>query len=106
MEFGAGRSAAPPRVLWSGTESLNGEEAGASWSCPSETLAAAYETFTTAPEIRVGRIGHWRDLTHVNAGLTAPFEVRSLSWRNEAHLDSARLAALMPLHARPARSRW
>jgi dipeptidyl aminopeptidase/acylaminoacyl peptidase len=96
VEFGAGRLAAPPRVLWSGTESLNGEEAGASWSCPSETLAAAYETFTTAPEIRVGRIGHWRDLTHVNAGLTAPFEVRSLSWRNEA-LD-VQGWLLMPLH--------
>ncbi|MHB8476635.1 MAG: alpha/beta hydrolase family protein [Steroidobacteraceae bacterium] len=97
VEFGAGRLAAPPRVLWSGTESLQGKEAGASWSCPSETLAAAYETFTTAPEIRVGRIGHWRDLSHVNAGLTAPFEVRSLGWRNEAFDVQGWL--LMPLHA-------
>ena len=97
VEFGAGHLAAPPRVLWSGTESLHGEEAGGSWSCPSETLAAAYETFTTAPEIRVGRVGHWRDLTHENAGLTAPFEVRSLKWRNEA-LD-VQGWLLMPLHA-------
>jgi dipeptidyl aminopeptidase/acylaminoacyl peptidase len=83
VELGAGHSAATPHVLWKGTEALHGEDAGASWACPSETLAAAYETFNSPPEIRVGRIGHWRDLTHANAGLTAPFEARSLTWRND-----------------------
>ena len=97
VEFGAGHAAASPHILWSGTESLNGKDAGASWSCPSETLATEYETFTAAPEIRVGRMGHWRDLTHVNAGLSAPFEVRSLTWRNEG-LD-VQGWLLMPLHA-------
>ena len=97
VEFGAGHAAASPHILWSGTESLNGKDAGASWSCPSETLAAEYESFTAAPEIRVGRMGHWRDLTHVNTGLSAPFEVRSLTWRNEG-LD-VQGWLLMPLHA-------
>jgi dipeptidyl aminopeptidase/acylaminoacyl peptidase len=84
VELGTGQAVATPQVLWQGTETLHGEQAGASWACPSETLAAAYESFTTAPEIRVGRIGHWRDLTRANAGLTASLEVRSLSWRSEA----------------------
>ena len=97
VEFGAGHAAASPHILWSGTESLNGKDAGASWSCPSETLATEYESFTAAPEIRVGRMGHWRDLTHVNTGLSAPFEVRSLTWRNEG-LD-VQGWLLMPLHA-------
>jgi dipeptidyl aminopeptidase/acylaminoacyl peptidase len=97
VELGAGHSAATPHVLWRGTETLHGEDAGASWTCPSETLAAAYETFTTPPEIRVGRIGHWRDLTHVNAGLTAPFEARSLTWRNEGFDVQGWL--LLPQHA-------
>ena len=97
VELGAGHSAAAPRVLWSGSETLHGEDAGASWSCPSETLAAAHESFTSPPEIRVGRIGHWRDLTHVNAGLNAPFEVRSLTWRSEAFDVQGWL--LLPPHA-------
>ena len=84
-------------MLWSGHETLQGEDAGASWACPSETLAAAYESFTTPPEIRVGRLAHWRDLTHVNAGMTAPFKVRSLTWRNEGFDVQGWL--LLPEHA-------
>jgi len=83
VELGTGRSVARPRILWSGAETWHGKDAGASWACPSEALAAAHESFTTPPEIRVGRIGHWRDLTQANAGLSASVEVRSLSWRNE-----------------------
>jgi dipeptidyl aminopeptidase/acylaminoacyl peptidase len=83
VELGTGRSVARPRILWSGAETWHGNDAGASWACPSEALAAAHESFTTPPEIRVGRIGHWRDLTQANAGLSASVEVRGLSWRNE-----------------------
>jgi dipeptidyl aminopeptidase/acylaminoacyl peptidase len=97
VELGTGLAAATPHILWSGTETLHGEDAGASWACPSEALATAYETFTTAPEIRVGRVGHWRDLTHANAGLSAPLEVRSLTWRSEESNVQGWL--LLPLEA-------
>jgi dipeptidyl aminopeptidase/acylaminoacyl peptidase len=60
-------------------------------------LAVAYETYIQPPEIRVGRLGKWRDLTHVNAGMTAPFEARSLVWRNEGFDVQGWL--LLPLHA-------
>jgi dipeptidyl aminopeptidase/acylaminoacyl peptidase len=84
VEFGAAQSAAAPRVLWDGKETLDGKEAGASWGCPSDTLAAAHESFTSPPEIRVGRINHWRDLTQLNAHVSAPpLTVQSLTWRNE-----------------------
>jgi dipeptidyl aminopeptidase/acylaminoacyl peptidase len=83
VDLGTGLSATTPKILWSGTETLHGTGAGASWACPSDTAATAYETFTTPPEIRVGRLGHWHDLTHVNAGLTASLEVRSLSWHSD-----------------------
>ena len=97
VELGTGRSTATPRVLWSGTETLHGEYAGASWACPSETLATAYETYTQPPEIRVGRLGKWHDLTHANAGMTAPLEARSLVWHNEGFDVQGWL--LLPLHA-------
>jgi dipeptidyl aminopeptidase/acylaminoacyl peptidase len=83
VEFAASRAPVAPHVLWTGAETLDGKEAGGSWACPSDTVATAHESFTNAPEIRVGRINHWRDLTQVNAGATATFTVQSLTWRNE-----------------------
>ncbi|MEJ0006456.1 MAG: prolyl oligopeptidase family serine peptidase [Steroidobacteraceae bacterium] len=96
VELAAGRSPTTPHVLWSGTETLHGKDAGASWACPSETLAAAYETYTQPPEIRVGHLGQWRDLTHANAGMSAPFEARTLTWSNEG--VDAQGWLLLPLH--------
>jgi dipeptidyl aminopeptidase/acylaminoacyl peptidase len=97
VDLGTGRSPATPHVLWTSSETLHGEYAGASWACPSDTLAAAYETYTQPPEVRVGQLGKWRDLTHVNAGMTAAFEARSLVWRNEGFDVQGWL--LLPLHA-------
>jgi dipeptidyl aminopeptidase/acylaminoacyl peptidase len=96
VEFAASRAPMAPHVLWSGAETLDGRDAGGSWACPSDTVAAAHESFTSAPEIRVGRINHWRDLTQVNAGSSAPFTVRSLTWRNEGFDVQGWL--LLPLH--------
>jgi len=96
VDLGAGRSITTPHVLWSGIETLHGDYAGGSWACPSETLAAAYETYTHPPEIRVGRLGKWRDLTHVNSGMDVPFEARSLTWRNEGFDVQGWL--ILPLH--------
>ena len=86
VEFGTLRPTAnppQPRVLWHGAETLDGKEAGGSWACAYGTVAVAHESFTSPPEIRVGRIDHWRDITHANAGLSAPFTVQSLTWHNE-----------------------
>ena len=97
VELGGGRGAASAQVLWSGTETMRGADGRGSLACPSETLAAVHESFTAAPEIRVGRIGRWRDLTHVNGGLNAPVEVRSISWRNDGFDVQGWL--LLPEHA-------
>jgi dipeptidyl aminopeptidase/acylaminoacyl peptidase len=69
-----------PSILWSGQESLSGEDAGLSLGCPTGVTATAHESFTSPPEIEVGAIGGWHDITHINQGLTAPFDVRSLTW--------------------------
>jgi dipeptidyl aminopeptidase/acylaminoacyl peptidase len=70
-------------ALWKGAESLHGRHAGVSQACPSETSAVAHESFTAPPEIETGAIGSWRDLTAVNAGLSLPAHVQSLSWKSE-----------------------
>jgi len=82
VDFGNGSAVAVPRVLWSGTETLRGGVSSPP-ACPADTLAVASESFTTPPEIHVGSVGQWHDLTHANAGLSAPFEVRSVSWHSD-----------------------
>jgi dipeptidyl aminopeptidase/acylaminoacyl peptidase len=81
-DLGSGRKAAQPHVLWSGAETLRGAASG-STACPSGITALSHESFTSPPEIEVGRTGHWRDLTRVNAGFVLPGRVESVRWKNE-----------------------
>jgi dipeptidyl aminopeptidase/acylaminoacyl peptidase len=73
-----------PRIIWQGDETLRGPDGGVSRACPSPLIAAVHQTFTTAPEIEVGVPGRWRDLTHVNAGLTLPASARSIGWTSDS----------------------
>jgi dipeptidyl aminopeptidase/acylaminoacyl peptidase len=97
VELGRIGQARPAKVLWSGGESLEGDKAGLSLACPSPITALVHESFTAAPEIEIGKIGAWRDLTHANAGLAMPLEARSLTWTS----DGARVQGwlLLPLRA-------
>jgi hypothetical protein len=72
VDLGSGLKPAPARVLWSGAESFGDRSAGISTACPSGTTADTHESFTEPPEIAVGTIGHWRNLTAINAGLSMP----------------------------------
>jgi dipeptidyl aminopeptidase/acylaminoacyl peptidase len=71
-----------PRIVWRGTETLSATDAGLSLACSSSATAAVHESWTAPPEIEVGPIGAWRDLTRVNADLTMPLEARSLTWQS------------------------
>jgi dienelactone hydrolase len=82
-DLGDGHDAVKPRLLWHGPETLGGFELFP--ACPSGLTVAAHETFTAPPELEVGVLGSWRDLTHVNAGLTMPLEARSLTWKSDGH---------------------
>jgi dipeptidyl aminopeptidase/acylaminoacyl peptidase len=99
VDLGSGRQTAPARVLWSGAESFGRRSAGISTACPSGLTAAAHESFTAPPEIEVGGIGRWRNLTAVNAGLSLPAQVQSLWWKSDG-LD-VQGWLLLPLHSAP-----
>jgi dipeptidyl aminopeptidase/acylaminoacyl peptidase len=92
-----GGGGAGPSVLWSGEETLSGDKAGLSLACRSAVTATVHESFTTAPEIEVGPIGAWRDLTRANRGLTAPVQVKSLTWKTEGQTVQGWL--LLPMDA-------
>ncbi|HEX3396638.1 MAG TPA: prolyl oligopeptidase family serine peptidase [Steroidobacteraceae bacterium] len=96
-DLGPGMKAAPARILWSGEESFGDRAGGISTACPSGVTADAHESFTQAPEIEIGTIGHWRDLTTVNAGLSLPARVQSVWWKNDGFDVQGWL--LLPLHA-------
>jgi dipeptidyl aminopeptidase/acylaminoacyl peptidase len=96
VDLGPGLKPLPVRVLWSGEESL-GERAGATTACPSGATAYAHESFTQPPEIEVGAIGHWRNLTAINAGLDLAARVQSVWWKSDGFDVQGWL--LLPLHA-------
>ncbi len=108
-DLGAGRSASQPRLLWSGAESLRADP---STACPSSVTAVVHESFSSPPEIEVGRIGQWHDLTRINAGLTLPGRARDVHWKNEGFEEQgwlllpSKIAGKIPLvtviHGGPA----
>jgi len=97
VDLGAGAAPMRPKVLWSGTEGLSDDAAISRTACPVTVLAASHESFRSPPEIEVGPLGGWRDITHVNAGLTAAVRVTSLAWTNEGFDEQGWL--LLPEHA-------
>jgi dipeptidyl aminopeptidase/acylaminoacyl peptidase len=97
VDLGPGHQSATPRILWSGEESLSDGGADVSVACPSGVTAYEHESFTQPPEIEVGAIGHWRDLTTQNAGLHMPARVQSIGWKSDDYDVQGWL--LMPEHS-------
>jgi len=75
--------AAKPAILASTPESVSAGDDPVSQSCATGTAAAIHQSFTKPPEIEVGHIGAWHDLTQANLGLTAPAVASSVVWKNE-----------------------
>ncbi len=96
VDLGVGVKAAPPKILWSGEESFGDRAGGISTACPSGVTADAHESFTQPPEIELGAIGHWRNLTAANSGLSLAAHVQSVWWKNDGFDIQGWL--LLPLH--------
>ena len=93
-----GSGAGAPTTLFLTDQTLHGENAGVSQTCSSPVTATIHEDFATPPEIEVGPIGHWHDLTHANAGLTMPATVKSITWKSDGYDVQGWL--LLPLNAK------
>jgi hypothetical protein len=83
VDLGSGARPAAAKVLWSGAESLGSRAAGISTACPSGLTADEHQSFVSAPEIEIGSIGRWRNLTALNAGMNAVARVQSVWWKND-----------------------
>lgn len=112
VDLGTGQTAGEPRVLWNGQESIDVGGTNDATACPAGVQAVSHESFTAPPELAVGKIGQWRNLTGVNAGLTSSARVVSVKWKNEGYNEQGWLlvppvpATKMPLvtivHGGPA----
>jgi dipeptidyl aminopeptidase/acylaminoacyl peptidase len=91
----APNSAIPETVLAASQELLSGTDDPVSIACATGTAAIAHENFTRAPEIEIGRIGAWHDLTHANDGLTAAAIATNVAWHENGYQDQGWL--LLPV---------
>jgi dipeptidyl aminopeptidase/acylaminoacyl peptidase len=74
------------RTIWKGAEAFHafGNFPDFAVSNDGKIAAADQSTFDTPPEIWVGPIGKWRQLTNNNSGLSATWgKAESLEWTNE-----------------------
>ena len=72
-----------PAPLFSAQEVLHGRDTLVSFACTTQQTATIHQSFTKAPEIAVGTIGQWHNLTQVNAAQVSPAEARSISWTDD-----------------------
>lgn len=75
------------KTLWSGPEVLllgTRGEFGLSLSRDHKTSAAIRQSYSHAPEIFVGPVGEWRQLTHANDGVKPSWgEAKSIHWMSD-----------------------
>ncbi len=113
VDLDAAAPAATAKRVWYGADTIYGPEAGMAAACPSHLTATVRQSFTRAPEIAIGRAGHWHDLTHINAMLRTPLRARSVTWRNDgydiqgwlllpAHAPAGKLPLITVVHGGPA----
>ncbi len=80
-----GQPSAHPRALWSGPQALRAGGWSHALVCSAHATAAVHETFAAPPEIELGPVGGWHDLTRANTGLDVPVVARSLTWTSDGH---------------------
>lgn len=99
-ELVRGERASLINTVWSGQESFNFRQS--STACRSGGLQAIVKQSPThAPEIAVGPLGKWQDVTHDNEGLKPSVTVRSLSWTSDGAIVQGWL--LLPENFNPAK---
>jgi dipeptidyl aminopeptidase/acylaminoacyl peptidase len=91
---------AAPEILYSAQERLGAGDTALTTACGPGTTATIHQSFTIPPEIETGAlIGHWHDLTRMNAGLSAPATVRNVTWNRDGFSEQGWLLLPNPAPA-------
>jgi dipeptidyl aminopeptidase/acylaminoacyl peptidase len=109
-------AAAMPEPLYSAqdaVEAVQDANGTVSLACGGKLSATVHQSFARAPEIEVGPLGAWHDLTQVNTAQTVPVDVRSIDWTDDGFNvqgwllspqthTSAHLAMVTDVHGGPS----
>jgi dipeptidyl aminopeptidase/acylaminoacyl peptidase len=82
-DLGSGRRPEKAQVLSSATDSVAARDEGTSLACPSGLFAVEHESFTAPPEIEIGTMERWRNLTAENSDMSLKARVRSIWWTSD-----------------------
>jgi dipeptidyl aminopeptidase/acylaminoacyl peptidase len=83
VRIGGVAPAAMSKPVYSAAEQLEGGDGAASQDCGTRETATVHQSFTRAPEIEVGPLGQWHDLTSANAGLHLNATAKSITWSDD-----------------------
>lgn len=72
-----------PHPLARSAALLSTGEGTPSLSCGGGQMAVVTQSFTQAPELAVGKIGHWTALTHDNDDMPVNVHARSVTWKSD-----------------------
>ncbi len=71
------------KILAASQENFGGTDDPLSASCGTDQTAVAHVSFDKPPEIELGAVGAWHDLTHENAGRAVAVSASNVTWKNE-----------------------
>ncbi len=114
MRIDGAAAQTPPKPVVSVEEGLHGQDGAVAGNCQTPMTATVHQTFTRAAEIEAGPMGQWHDVTHANAGQSADFTARSITWSSDhmsdqgwvllpgTHQTDAKLPMITDVHGGPA----
>ena len=76
---------ASERELWRAPQTISSRDAAFSQACATDTSAVVRQDYEHPPEIAIGAVGAWNDLTHANAAVLAATEARSITWKSDGY---------------------
>ena len=99
VDFSNGSATNAGTLLWHAPESIEMDHTKHTDACKSTINVIVHQTFTSAPEMAVGTLGQWHNITHSNEHATAnaAFTAQSLNWKSDNFTVQGWL--ILPAHA-------
>lgn len=73
-----------PTVLWHEPQSISSRDGAFSLACDRDASAIVRQDFEHPPEIAVGKLGAWHDLTKNNVGVAVETKAQNVTWKSDA----------------------
>ena len=102
FRIGAATSTAVRPAMATFVQSISAGDGAFTSACGSDLTAVVRQDYERPPEIAVGKIGDWHDITRANAGITPAVRATSVTWKSDA-FDGVQGWLLAPRDLDPAK---